>query len=76
MAEAKIKCIPNGPIRVFGPATITDSQGQVVRTIEEGKGVSLCRCGGSANKPYCDSTHARNGFAADEPKPHQPEGQP
>ncbi len=76
MADARIKCIPNGPYRVFGPATITDSQGQVVRTIEEGKGVSLCRCGGSANKPYCDSTHARIGFEVGEPAPHKAEGQP
>jgi len=74
MSDASIKCIPNGPYRVSGPAAITDSTGNVVRTIEEGKAVSLCRCGGSANKPYCDGTHARIGFEAAEvvkaePKP-------
>lgn len=76
MADPTIKCIPNGPYRVWGPTTITDSQGNVVRTIEEGKAVSLCRCGGSANKPFCDSTHARIGFEAADPAPRKAEGQP
>ena len=27
--------------------------------------VALCRCGGSKNKPYCDGTHATNGFSGE-----------
>ncbi len=76
MADASIKCIPNGPLRVSGPATITDSMGNVVRTIEEGKAVSMCRCGGSVNKPYCDGTHSRIGFDAAEAAVRKAEGQP
>jgi CDGSH-type Zn-finger protein len=65
MAESIIKIIPNGPYRVSGPTTITDPQGNVV-PIEEGRAVSLCRCGASVNKPYCDGTHGRIGFDSSE----------
>ena len=65
MADPTIKIIPNGPYRVMGPIAITDPQGNVV-PVEDGKGVSLCRCGASANKPYCDGTHGRIGFQASE----------
>ncbi|HEV2064336.1 MAG TPA: CDGSH iron-sulfur domain-containing protein [Thermoanaerobaculia bacterium] len=65
MADITVKCTPNGPYRVNGPFQVADPKGNVV-SIEEGRSVSLCRCGGSANKPYCDGTHGRIGFHADE----------
>jgi CDGSH-type Zn-finger protein len=61
MADCTINVKPNGPYRVTGPARLTDSQGNET-VIEEGRAVSLCRCGGSVNKPYCDGTHSRIGF--------------
>ena len=33
-------------------------------TVEILPRATLCRCGGSANKPFCDNTHLRNGFRA------------
>lgn len=65
MAECTIRTIPNGPYRLTGPARITDPQGNEI-AIEEGRSVSLCRCGASVNKPYCDGTHSRIGFQAAE----------
>ena len=52
----------NGPIRLEGEnIVITEQEGQVYdlkgRTV-----VSLGRCGGSSNKPFCDRTHRDNGF--------------
>jgi CDGSH-type Zn-finger protein len=65
MTDSTIRVLPNGPYRVTGPVTITDPQGNEIK-IEEGRTVSLCRCGGSANKPFCDGTHGRIGFQASE----------
>lgn len=52
----------NGPIHAQGNFEIIDSAGHVVF---RGTETWLCRCGGSGNKPFCDSTHKRNGFVAD-----------
>ena len=35
---------------------------QTVEQVDTRAVYALCRCGGSANKPFCDGTHARNGF--------------
>jgi CDGSH-type Zn-finger protein len=50
---------PNGPLQVRGNLEITSGTGRVVARITAGR---LCRCGGSATKPFCDGTHARIGF--------------
>lgn len=54
----------NGPLRITGNLEIVSGTG---RTIDRCSSVALCRCGGSANKPFCDGTHKRNGFIADGP---------
>ncbi len=57
--KAKVKLFENGPIRVLGACEITMSDGTIV---EKPNGISFCRCGGSANWPFCDSSHKTNGF--------------
>jgi CDGSH-type Zn-finger protein len=67
-------------VRLNGPYLIETDEVAVVdwngNAYEIGKRpVALCRCGGSANKPFCDGTHARIGFQApEEGKPGHREG--
>ncbi len=60
-AEFEMKIVPNGPILCQGNVTVTLPDGTT--KVHEGK-VSLCRCGASANKPYCDGKHREIGFEA------------
>ncbi|PZC46863.1 MAG: putative Fe-S cluster protein YjdI/Zn-finger domain of CDGSH type-containing protein [Chloroflexi bacterium] len=64
MVETKsITPSENGPYFIEGAIAIRGTDGQ---NLAEGKErVLLCRCGGSANKPFCDGTH-RNGFEGTE----------
>jgi CDGSH-type Zn-finger protein len=52
----------NGPLRCFGEMQIRDAQGNATWS---GKQATLCRCGQSRNKPFCDGSHRDCGFAAD-----------
>ena len=61
MSEVKITVRNNGPLRVEGPATIVDHEGRAY-SIPGRTFVSLCRCGHSENKPFCDGAHKRCGF--------------
>jgi CDGSH-type Zn-finger protein len=53
----------NGSLRISGPIALLDGEGNAFH-VEPGKAVFLCRCGGSATKPFCDSSHRTNGFAS------------
>ena len=58
---------------VTGPITILDVDGHE-HSVPEGHTVKLCRCGHSANKPFCDSTHRRVDFVSRpsfEPEPSE-----
>jgi CDGSH-type Zn-finger protein/uncharacterized Fe-S cluster protein YjdI len=56
---------PNSHLRIVGNLSI---QASGVDIVEESR-VTLCRCGGSQNKPFCDNTHRTNGFQAPDPAP-------
>ena len=57
--ETLVEARPNGPLFLRGRIRIEDADGNPIR---EDTRVALCRCGGSANKPFCDGTHKKNGF--------------
>ena len=66
MADVKVIVRNNGPLRLEGDVVLFDQEGRPFglagRTV-----VSLCRCGHSANKPFCDGSHGRVGFASECP---------
>ena len=68
MADVKITARRNGPFRVEAPegaVEIFDADGNKYDLTGK-TAFSLCRCGGSVNKPFCDGTHSKIGFQAAE----------
>ncbi len=55
-----IEASPDGPYLVNDLPRLTSSKGRELATKSV---MALCRCGGSANKPFCDGTHAKIGFS-------------
>jgi CDGSH-type Zn-finger protein/uncharacterized membrane protein YozB (DUF420 family) len=59
-SKPKIACTPNGPYYLLNDMEATPvpnlrrASGEACATV---RGVALCRCGGSKNKPFCDGTH-------------------
>lgn len=61
MSECQITCKNNGPLRVEGAFVIKDADGNPF-DLSGRTAVSLCRCGHSQDKPFCDGSHARANF--------------
>ena len=57
----KITARPNGPYLVEGDCELYDPKGAKLDPAGRPK-IALCRCGGSATKPFCDGTHSKIGF--------------
>jgi len=57
--ETKINVMPHGPLIITGNIEVTDGHGNIET---KSKKTSFCRCGASANKPYCDGTHKKIEF--------------
>jgi CDGSH-type Zn-finger protein len=66
MSEEKVTILvrQNGPFRVYGPAKLVDVNGNDYE-VPPGEWFSLCRCGHSSRKPFCDSTHKTIDFKAE-----------
>ena len=61
MAATRITVMNNGSLRVEGDFEIVDQNGGVYDLAGRTR-VSLCRCGQSSDKPFCDSTHKTCGW--------------
>jgi CDGSH-type Zn-finger protein len=76
MAQVRITVKRNGPYRVEaqpGTLELVDADGNAY-DITGKPAFSLCRCGGSVNKPFCDGTHSKLGFQAAEAAVRKAEG--
>jgi len=60
-AESIVEAVPNGPLLIYGNLVVKDREGNETR---KNKVTAFCRCGASANKPYCDGTHTKIGFSS------------
>ena len=60
--KIKMQSKKNGSIRVTRTVDFVDAEGNV---IESKSDFSLCRCGHSKEKPFCDGSHREAGFVAE-----------
>ena len=61
MAATRITVQNNGSLRIEGDFEIVDQEGKNFGLAGRTR-VTLCRCGQSKNKPFCDSAHKTCGF--------------
>jgi CDGSH-type Zn-finger protein len=63
LPSTKVTIFNNGPMRIEGDFEIVDQDGKTFG-LGGRTGVSLCRCGHTANSPFCDGSHKRENFAS------------
>ena len=61
MAATRITVMNNGSLKIEGDFELVDQDGKPFGLAGRQK-ISICRCGQSARKPFCDSTHKTCGF--------------
>jgi CDGSH-type Zn-finger protein len=62
----RLKVMDDGALQLRGDLSqvrVVDGEGRTF-SFGERRTVLLCRCGQSQNKPFCDSSHLRTGFAS------------
>lgn len=62
MSQVKVSIRDNGPLLVSGPIEVVDGEGKALILSPDKPAIALCRCGASANKPFCDGAHKAAGF--------------
>jgi len=66
--KLKLACLPNGPyylLHDMTPVEVPNLRRENGERCVNVRGIALCRCGGSKNKPFCDGTHSSNGFRSE-----------
>ncbi|QZP39330.1 CDGSH iron-sulfur domain-containing protein [Halobaculum magnesiiphilum] len=58
-----VRPMPDGPIRIQGQFQIWQADKTAT---DRASSTTLCRCGGSGNKPFCDGTHSEIGFSSED----------
>ncbi len=65
MSDVTIRTLKDGPYEVSGAAKLVDGKRAAFQPA--GDPIYLCRCGASANRPFCDGSHKNVGFKSEEP---------
>lgn len=73
MDEPVIRLRENGPLVIQMPVKVVDHLGNDFPITAGKPAVALCRCGHSANKPFCDGSHKTAGFQASNLAPATPD---
>lgn len=68
--RVSIATTPNGPLVVKNIKSLTEANGALFPT--SSLSIALCRCGGSAHKPFCDGTHGKTGWTDEKREDRQP----